>query len=210
MAKQLTERQTTVLEYIQEYIFDNSYPPTIREIAENFNISIRGCYDHIKALEKKKHIQCDTKKSRSIRVLIPTGTSFHTQSQPASTSMMKIPILGHVQAGLPVLAEANMDGSVDMPVGYFGNGDLFALTVQGDSMIDDGIHEGDLAIIKQQKTFENGETIVVETENGVTLKHGYLADDHIKLIAANRNYQPIITDQVHVLGKLVGVIRRFT
>ncbi|WP_028973043.1 transcriptional repressor LexA [Spirochaeta cellobiosiphila] len=198
--KKLTERQSEVLGFIKSYITNKQYPPTIREISSNFEISVKGAYDHIKALEKKNFIRCNENRSRAIEVL---------GEQLLDEKTIEIPIIGNVAAGVPLMAEENWEGSLSLPTALFGKGTHFGLHVKGDSMIDAGILDGDLALIKQQETAENGEIVVAMVEEAVTLKRFYKEKNRIRLKAENSNYKPIFTQDVRILGKLVNIIRSY-
>lgn len=200
--KGLTKRQEETLDYIKDYIQDHSYPPTIREMAESFNISVKGAYDHIKALEKKGRIKCDGNRSRTIEIL-------DKQSAPEPETI-QIPILGKVAAGLPLLAEENFEDSLNMPAARFNGGNFFALHVSGDSMQDIGILDGDLAIFIQKNTAENGDVVVAMiNDEAYTLKRFYKEKNRIKLKAENPVYPPIYTQNVKVLGKLKSIVRDY-
>lgn len=204
MSKSLTARQNEILQFIQTYYLENNFPPTINEISKFFKISIKGSYDHIKALQKKKYLSCDANKKRSIKLL-----TLNLNKNNELSDTLEIPILGIVQAGLPILAEENLIGKMKVSKDIFGAGNFFALNVRGDSMIDDGINEGDIAIIKCCDAFNNGDIIVAETPEGVTLKRAYKEPKKIRLEASNKNYKPIFSNNVKVDGKMVGLIRKY-
>jgi repressor LexA len=199
--KGLTARQKEVLEFISYFIQTHKYPPTVRELAQHFNISVKGGYDHIKALQKKNYIRYDINRSRTIEIL-----KYDDLKNP---EMAKIPILGTVAAGKPLFAEENFDGEVDMPEDYVGKGKLFALHVKGDSMKDAGILDGDIAIIQHQNVAENGEIIVAMLDEAVTLKRFCIEKNRIRLQAENQAYPPIFTRDVRILGKLSCIIRKY-
>jgi len=197
--KNLTKRQSEVLNFIKLFIDSHKYPPTIREIAGNFEISVKGAYDHVKALEKKDVISCDTNRSRAIEIC----------SSEKDEEMISIPVLGNVAAGLPLMASENFDGYISLPSGLLKKGDFFALYVKGDSMINAGILDGDTAIIKQKSTAENGEIIVALIDDSVTLKRFYKESSRVKLLAENDDYSPIYTQDIRILGKLVKILRDY-
>ena len=189
--KGVTKRQDEVLDFIKEFLLRNKFPPTIREIANHFEISVKGAYDHIKALEKKGFIHCNQNRSRAIEVLSETDEEALVVS-------------------IPILAEENLDGTVLLPQNFLGKGSHFALRVKGDSMTGAGIMDGDLAVIRSQATAENGEIVVAMTdEDAVTLKRYFKERSRIKLQAENPAYNPIYAQGVRVLGKLVSVVRRY-
>ncbi|MCP5514705.1 MAG: transcriptional repressor LexA [Spirochaetales bacterium] len=198
--KTLTKRQAEVLDFIKDYRNKNSYPPTIREIAEFFSISVKGAYDHLKALEKKESIKCNLRRSRAIEV----AENFDVDE------VINVPLLGNVAAGVPLLSEENLDGYIPVPVRYLKKGQHFALKVKGDSMKDAGILEGDTALIVHQVTAENGNIVVaLLNDEAVTLKRFYRETNRIKLKAENPVYPPIYTQNVRILGKLVCLVRNY-
>ncbi len=200
--KELTKRQEETLEYIRAFIDKHNYPPTIREMAASFNISVKGAYDHIKALEKKGRIKCDGNRSRTIEILDKKKTD-----EPET---IQIPILGKVAAGKPLFAEENYDGMLNMPSTRLGSGKFFALHVAGDSMQDVGILDGDVAIFTQKNSAENGDIVVAMiNDEAYTLKRFYREKNRIKLKAENPVYPPIYTQNVKVLGKLKCIVRDY-
>jgi len=198
--KAITKRQSEVLSYIKAFIDDHHFPPTIREISEYFSISVKGAYDHVKALEKKAYIRLDNNRSRTIEVLDSDGASDRT---------IEVPILGNVAAGLPLLAEENRDGSVRVPVDYLRSGEHFALNVSGDSMKDAGIMDGDVAVFRHQQVANNGDIVVAMVDDAVTLKRFFKEKNRVRLQAENPAYPPIFTQNVRVLGKLAHLIRTY-
>ena len=160
--KELTDRQKQVLSFIADYIKKNSYPPTIREVADHYEISVKGAHDHITALKKKGHLKYAEKRPRTMGL---------THKRPEDMDMMEIPVLGTVAAGVPLLAEENFDGNILMHRSLFRkNKKYFALKVKGDSMSGAGILEGDTAVIEKQNTVKNGEIAVAVIDEAVTLK----------------------------------------
>lgn len=196
--KGLTKRQSEILDYLKNFIDENRYPPAIREVANYFNISVKGAYDHIKALEKKNYITCNNNTSRSIGIV--------DESEDETTT---IPILGRIAAGGPILAEENFDGCITISNDLIKSGNHFALNVVGDSMINAGILPGDIAVFKQQQVSENGKIVAALLDDCVTLKRFYKENNRVKLKAENDNYSPIYTQNVSIIGKLVTVIRTY-
>lgn len=199
----ITTRQREILEFIRSFIRTNKYPPTIREISDNFNISVKGAHDHVRALQKKQAIRCDRNRSRAIEIL-DEGDSDST-----TDAIRRVPMLGSVAAGLPVLADENYDGAVDVPASFLRTGDYFALTVQGDSMVGAGIMDGDIAVISRTPVAENGEIVVAMVDEAVTIKRFYRESSRVQLKAENAAYAPIYTRDVRILGKLAHVIRNY-
>jgi len=199
--KKLTRRQEETLDFIREYIQENTFPPTIREVADRFGISVKGGYDHIKALQKKNYIKCTTNRSRSI-VLLENG-------RPNEKGVRKIPVLGNVAAGTPLFSEENVEGSIELPAKMIGAGTFFAVNVRGDSMKDVGIIDGDIAVVRQQETAENGEIVIAMVEDAFTLKRLYREKNRIKLKSENYAYPPIYTQNARILGKLCCLVRKY-
>lgn len=196
--KEITNRQSEILNYLKEFIDENKYPPAIRDIATNFSISVKGAYDHIKALEKKNFITCNNNTSRSIGIV-----------NKCEENSISIPILGKIAAGGPILIEENFDGYITLSSDILKSGDHFALNVVGDSMINAGILPGDLAVFRQQSTVNNGTIVAAMLDDSVTLKRFYKEANRVQLKAENDNYTPIYTQNVSVLGKLVTIVRTY-
>ena len=199
--KGLTLRQGNVLEYMKEFIAESKYPPTIREIAEHFEISVKGSYDHVKALEKKGYIRCHENRSRAIEILV--------DGDEGEEEILEIPVLGNVAAGRPLFAEENFEGVLKLPSAYLGSGKHFALNVRGDSMKDAGILDGDTAIIAYQNTAQNGDIVVAMVDDAVALKRFFLEKNRVRLKSENPDYPSLYTRSVRVLGKLRSIIRRY-
>jgi repressor LexA len=199
--KGLTNRQHEVLEFIKSYIVSHKYPPTIREVAEFFKISVKGSYDHIKALEKKKYIKCNVNRSRAIEVIF--------DDENGNGKVVQVPVLGNVAAGKPLFAEENFDGVVKVPEQEIGKGKHFALNIKGDSMQDAGIMNGDIAVINYQNYADNGDIIVAVIDEAVTLKRFFKEKNRVMLKAENKAYPPIYSQDIRILGKLSYLIRKY-
>lgn len=198
--KTLTKRQQEVLDFIASYIDAHAYPPTIREIAEHFEISVKGAYDHVKALEKKGKLHIGENRSRTLEIV---------RKEKAERSVVEVPLLGVVAAGKPIFAEENFSGSVPVPADFVRAAPCFALTVRGDSMKDVGILHGDIAVIEKRLSAENGEIVVAMIDDAVTLKRFFRENNRVKLVAENPAYSPIYTQDVKILGRLKGIIRKY-
>ncbi len=199
--RELTKRQRTVLDFIRSFIHDHKYPPTIREVAARFDISVKAAHDHVKALEKKGRIRCDLGRSRALEVI---------GDDSEVPEMIEVPLIGHVAAGIPLFAEENWDGTIRVSSDSLRGGRHFALRVQGDSMEGAGILDGDTAIFEQKQVADNGDIVVaVVNDEAVTLKRFYREQNRIKLKAENPVYPPIYTQNVRVLGKLARIIRNY-
>jgi len=200
--KELTNRQKMVLSFIADYIKKNSYPPTIREVADHFEISVKGAHDHITALRKKSYLKQIDKRPRTMGLIHAKGTEHE--------DLIQVPILGSVAAGTPILAEENFDGNIILHRSLLKkNKKYFALKVKGDSMSGAGILEGDTAIIEKQNTVRNGDIAVAVLDDAVTLKKFYKESSRIRLQAENPAYKPIYSQDVKILGKLFTIIRSY-
>jgi repressor LexA len=197
--KTMTKRQEQVLAFLRIFIETHKYPPTIREIAQNFEISVKGAYDHIKALEKKAIIHCDMNRSRAIEII----------GDERDEDIVSVPILGNVAAGIPLFAEENFEGEIRLASEQLPPGRYFALRVRGDSMQDAGIFDDDTAVFVQQNVADNGSIVVAMVNEAVTLKRFYREKNRIKLKAENPVYPPIYTQNIQILGKLVRIIRNY-
>lgn len=198
--KTLTARQQAVLDFIAQFIEEHAYPPTIREIADSFSISVKGAYDHVKALEKKGKLRLGENRSRALELV---------RDEKRERNIVEVPLLGVVAAGKPIFAEENFSGRIPVPADMVKHSSCFALTVRGDSMKDAGIFHGDVAVIEERPTAENGEIVVAMIDDAVTLKRFYRENNRVKLVAENPAYSPIYTQDVKILGRLKGIIRKY-
>lgn len=198
----LTKRQQEVLGYIEKFIDENPYPPTIREIATHFNISVKGAYDHLKALERKGRLRARGGSSRNIEIV---GKA----SKSSKRNTVELPLLGSVAAGKPIFADENHETTIHVPESMVGSTRCFGLRVKGDSMINAGILDGDLAVIEQRQVAEDGEIVVAALEDSVTLKRFFKEKSRVRLEPDNPAYSPIFTQDVRILGKLRGIVRTY-
>mgnify|MGYP001767336050 FL=1 len=203
MSKDLTDKQQMIFEFIREKINDSHFPPTVREIGDRFGITVKGAYDHLKAIEKKGYIRTEQNKSRAIVILNDSDSA-----ETASSGII-IPLLGRIAAGSPILAEENIEDYLTFPESMFTNGEYFALSVKGDSMIEGGILDGDIAIIKKQNTANNGEIIAALLEDEATLKIFSKAGNAVRLVPMNSAYKPIECSELSILGRLAAVFRKY-
>lgn len=219
--KKLTDRQAAVLNFIASHIIDTGFPPTIREIGDHLDISsTNGVNDHLKALEKKGYLVREDAKSRAIRPLFaPDGQPFEqfvTSDEPSVLDEVHtVPIVGRIAAGVPITAVENVDDHVSLGESLLGRPkDVFGLVVKGDSMIDDGILDGDYIFVKRQQDARNGEIVAAMVDGEATVKRFFRESGGvIRLQPANEAMEPIFVtaDQARdtqVLGKVVGVFRR--
>jgi repressor LexA len=162
--KELTKRQKEILSFIAAYIKNHSYPPTIREIADNFSISVKGAYDHVTALKRKNCLKQDDNRSRTMELV-------RSKVDEDLGMVSKIPIVGTVAAGIPILSEENWEGTITLHQSMLKKNKVyFALKVRGDSMSGAGIMDGDMAIIEKMTVVKNGEIAVAVVDDAVTLK----------------------------------------
>lgn len=206
MTRGLTDKQEKILNFIVEYVNDQGYPPSIREIGNHFNISsLRGVTVHLDALERKGMIK-RLSTSRSITVIGKTGAT------APSRNVSFVPLVGTIAAGIPITATQNIESQIPVPQEMIHNvKNPFALRVKGDSMINAHIVEGDFVVIKEQRTADNGDLVAVLIGDEATIKHIQYADDGVKLIAANPAYSPIEIkrEDSHIIGKVIGLIRNY-
>lgn len=210
----LTERQRQVYDFIQDRIRDWGYPPTIREIGEHLGIkSTNGVADHLKALKRKGYLTQQDMKSRTLRPTSTRRSGTVRALVPASTGV-SIPLLGRVAAGEPILAEESAEGAVVVDSFLVGdNRKLFALKVVGDSMIEDGILDGDYIFVRKRATADPGDIVVVLIDEEATVKRYYPEGDRVRLQPANAAMEPIILrkkdfKQTMIIGRVVGVYRK--
>jgi repressor LexA len=202
MMKELTQRQQEVLSFISGYIDEHRYPPTIREIAEHFSISVKGAHDHVTALKKKGSLKHEDKRSRTMEIV--------GNDRKSEEHFTEIPLLGTVAAGLPILAEENWEGSIFLHDSLLKkNKKYFALKVRGDSMSGAGIMDGDTAIIEKQSVVKDGEIAVAVVEEACTLKRFFKESNRVKLQAENPAFSPIYSQNVRIVGRLTQIFRAY-
>ena len=204
--EKLTEKQARVLKVIKQAIAEKGYPPTVREIGNRVGLSSSATTQfHICQLAEKGYIKKDKTKNRTIELLVPNEFL-----ESPLESVIDVPLLGKVTAGLPIEA-------IEMPDEYFSlpaslvekKKDVFTLRVSGESMINVGIYDGDIIIVERQNVAHNGDTVVAMTENNeVTVKTYYKEKGHFRLQPENDSMDPIILDKVTILGKVVGLYRK--
>ncbi|MCL2520168.1 MAG: transcriptional repressor LexA [Spirochaetaceae bacterium] len=195
--KELTNRQKEVLAFIRDYIKKQSYPPTMREIAERFAISTKGAYDHVKALEKKGVISCDSKRSRAIEITNGDEVKF-------------IPLLITVSSGLPLFNEKNYEKYLPIAADWLKAGNnYFAFKVPDESMLNAQINKDDIALFCEQESAEDGDIVLAVVDDAVTLRQVFMEGSRIKLQAENINIKAIYTTNSYIIGKLAAIIRTY-
>ena len=202
--KEITERQKEVLTFISQFTEDNVCPPTVREIGDHFGISLRAVQDHITALQKKGYITQTQKRSRSIRVIVDT------REKKPELFVGKVPLLGNVAAGRPLLSEENLDGYVNLTEPFVRPGkSYFALRVRGQSMINAGILDGDLAVVEQSSVAVDGQIVVAVIDDAITLKRYYKEAGRVRLQPENPDFPAIYSTEVRVVGILSNIVRTY-
>lgn len=202
--REITERQKEVLTFIANFTEENVYPPTVREIGEHFGISLRAVQDHIAALQKKGYLSTEQKRSRSIKVIKDE------RDRLPKVFVDKVPVLGTVAAGKPLLSEENLDGYINLTEPFIRPGkSYFALRVRGSSMINAGILEGDLAVIEQTSVAVDGQIVVAVMDDAITLKRYYKESSRIRLQPENPAFQAIYTQDVRIVGVLSNIVRTY-
>lgn len=200
----ISQKQSEILEYMKNEILNRGFPPSVREICEAVHLkSTSSVHSHLETLEKNGYIRRDSTKPRAIEIVDDNFNLVRRET-------VNVPIIGKVSAGQPLLAVENIDGYFPIPSEYMPNNKTFMLVVQGDSMINAGIFNGDYVIVEQQPTAENGQKVVALVEDSATVKTFYKEDDHIRLQPENDTMEPIIVQQdqfFQILGKVIGVFR---
>ncbi len=193
------ENLNRVLDFMQSFIKDNGYPPSVREICVACNIkSTATCHSYIKRLEESGEITVSGNKKRAIIV-----------NNPLATPSISVPVIGTITAGTPIFAYENLEEYCPLPSEFGDEKELFMLKVKGESMIDAGIFDGDRVIVKKQETCKNGEIAIAYFDECATVKRFYKKADHIVLHPENKTMQDIILPTVSILGVVVGLIRKY-
>lgn len=201
--KQITAKQEEILNYIKNEILERGFPPAVREICQAVGLkSTSSVHSHLESLERNGYIRRDPTKPRAIEIL---DDSFNLLRR----EMVNVPVVGTVAAGQPILAEQNIDSYYPIPAEYMPNEQTFILRVKGDSMINAGIMNGDRVVVKQQSTARNGDIVVALIDDSATVKTFYKEDGHIRLQPENDTMEPIIVNDLQILGKVFGVFRFF-
>lgn len=204
--EKLTDRQYDILQIIKKLIAKNGYPPTVREIGDEAKLSSPATiHFHLKQLVNKGYIKKGTGTNRTIEVLVDN------EFLADDDEVVKVPLLGKVTAGTPIEAIERPDETFALPKELLGNKkEVFTLTVQGESMINVGIYDGDILVVERQNSANNGDTVVaMNKDNEATVKTFYKENGYFRLQPENDTMEPIILDQVTILGKVVGLYRKF-
>lgn len=214
---ELSTRQKQILRYITKEIKENGYAPSVREIGKAVGLSSTAtvhCY--LKKLEELGYIKKENQKGRTLRILKSENDLYDPSiiSREAGKAffnkkeMVDIPVVGKITAGAPILAVENITDTFPIPLEFVGNSQSFMLVVRGESMIEAGILDGDLILVRRQNVAENGQIIVALIDDEATVKTFYKEKDYIRLQPENSTMDPIIVPDCKILGKVIGVFRK--
>ena len=197
----ITAKQQEILEYIKECILKKGYPPAVREICEAVRLkSTSSVHSHLESLEQNGYIRRDPTKPRAIEIL-------DDEFALTRREMVQVPMLGTVAAGQPLLAQENIENYFPIPAELLPNAEVYMLRVEGESMINIGIFDGDQVIVEKTSTAHNGELVVALVEDSATVKRFLKEDGYYRLQPENDAMDPIIVPQVEILGKVIGLFR---
>ena len=197
----ISKKQLEILEYIKAQILERGFPPAVREICEAVNLkSTSSVHSHLETLEKNGYIRRDPTKPRAIEILDDTFNLTRRET-------VNVPLIGNVAAGQPILAQENIENYFPIPMEFMPNKQTFMLRVKGESMVNAGILDGDMVLVEQTSSAVNGEMVVALIEDGATVKTFYKEDNHYRLQPENDFMDPIIVNDLIVLGKVIGVFR---
>ena len=206
--EKLTPKQEEILNFIKQEILAKGYPPSVREICEAVTLkSTSSVHAHLESLERKGYIRKDPTKPRTIEVV---DDSFNV----LRSEIISIPMIGRVAAGVPLLAEENIEGYFPIPAEFMPNNEAFILTVHGNSMVNIGILDGDMIIVERKSTASNGEIVVAlvadeaSSDPAATVKRFYKEDGYIRLQPENDTMEPLIVNDCEIIGKVIGVYRK--
>ncbi len=216
-ATDINTKQKRILDFIVESLQTEYRCPSVREICTHVGLSSTSTVQsHLDALERFGYIKRDSNKNRSITIVGMTkgdaesGTSEVSSSESfefLGANLRQVPLIGTVQAGTPITAIQNQEAALPLPVQLIGNSDCFLLRVQGESMRDIGMYEGDMLIVRNQSTANNGDIVVARIDDEATVKRFYREHDHVRLQPENDNFEPIIVRDCVIEGKVIGLIR---
>jgi len=203
MANNLTAKQQLILNFLKSEIKQNGYGPTVREICDAVGLSSTSTvHAHLETLERKGYIRRTATKNRSTVIL---EEDFYGNSR----ELVNVPIVGRVAAGMPILADENIEDTFPIPIDYVKNDTCYMLHVKGDSMIDEGIFDGDLVLVRQQQDAADGDIVIALLDDSATVKTFYREGNLIRLDPANSAFDAILTKECNILGKVIGLYRRY-
>ncbi|MDO4166768.1 MAG: transcriptional repressor LexA [Eubacteriales bacterium] len=199
----ISAKQQEILEFIKSEIIHKGYPPAVREICEAVHLkSTSSVHSHLETLEKNGYIRRDPTKPRAIEII---DDDFNLSRR----EVVNVPMIGEIAAGEPIFADQNIEGYFPILPENMPSGEAFMLKVRGESMINVGIYDGDQILVKKQKDARNGDIVVALVDDAATVKTFYKEEGHYRLQPENDSMDPIIVDQVEILGKLAGLFRTY-
>jgi len=202
--RDLTDRQRQILDFIKAEVRRKGFPPTVRDIGEAVGLSSSSTvHSHLAALEAKGLIRRDPSKPRALEVI-----GHEDEAREVDYNVRRLPLVGQVAAGAPILAAENIEQTMTLPVELVRDDSTFILKVKGDSMVEAGILDGDFVVVRQQATANNGEIVVAMIDDEATVKTFYREADRIRLQPENSSMDPIYATDLSILGKVVAVFRR--
>jgi len=206
----LTARQQAILRVIQDTTAERGYPPSVREIGQGVGLTSPSSVAHqLRTLEELGYLRKDPNRPRALVVSRPGEASGAAPEPPVlHSAAVAVPLVGRIAAGGPILAEQHTEDVMPLPRDLVGDGELFMLTVVGDSMVDAAICDGDYVVVRRQPTCENGDIVAALLDDEATVKTFKRRDGHVWLMPHNPAYEPILGDQAQILGKVVSVLRR--
>jgi repressor LexA len=197
----ISKKQEEILEYIKAQILERGFPPAVREICEAVHLkSTSSVHSHLETLEKNGYIRRDPTKPRAIEILDDTFNLSRRE-------LVNVPIIGHVAAGEPILAQENIENYFPIPAEMMPNKQTFLLVIKGESMVNIGIFDGDYVLVQEEHTAQNGDVVVALVDDGATVKTFYKEEGVIRLQPENDYMDAIIVKDVVILGKVIGVFR---
>ncbi len=200
---ELSHRQRQILQYIVQHTETQGYPPTVREIGEAVGLSSSSTvHAHLRTLEQAGLICRDAVLTRAIRVVAGNPEACKPRR------VANLPVVGRVAAGTPSLAAQDVEDTFPVPLDFLSGGDGFMLKVKGDSMIEDGIMNGDYVVVRRQDSADNGETVVALIDEEATVKRLFKENGRVRLQPANSSMEPMFFDSVSIVGKVVGLVRK--
>ena len=206
--KKCNDKTEKLLNYINDYVRSNGYPPTMREMKKALDYkSISTVSYYLDRLQEEGLLKKSANKNRAIEVINTKPSDFMQKINPSN--LIAIPILGKITAGEPILAVENCEEYFMVSPNMFRGEDLFMLTISGESMINAGIYNGDQVVLRQQSTANNGDIVAAMIDGMATVKRFYKEDGHYRLQPENDTMLPIYTDHVEILGKVIGLVRKF-
>ena len=217
--EELNEREKSILAYIETQVRKEGYPPSVREICKAVGLSSTATvHTYLNKLKEKGYIAKEDQKGRTLKVIkggkyknqeyISQMQNNENQDIYTAKELVNVPVIGKITAGEPILAVENITDTFPIPVDFIGNSESFMLKVRGESMIEAGILDGDLILVKKQNTAENGDIVVALIGEEATVKTFYKEDGYIRLQPENSALEPIIVPMCEILGKVAGVFRK--